>query len=72
MWSAIFCIWIGLVNFVGLSIAAHSILLIGVFFTADIFRRASQNAKKGQPIGYDQLFKDPRDGCAKYDDVWGG
>jgi hypothetical protein len=25
-----------------------------------------------QPASYDMLFKDPRDGCARHDDVWGG
>jgi hypothetical protein len=25
-----------------------------------------------QPVSYDELFKDPKDGCALYDDVWGG
>ena len=24
------------------------------------------------PVSYDMLFKDPHDGCARYDDVWGG
>jgi hypothetical protein len=27
---------------------------------------------EAQPLTYDMLFKDPRDGCALYDDVWGG
>lgn len=25
-----------------------------------------------RPLSYDMLFKDPKDGCALYDDVWGG
>jgi len=25
-----------------------------------------------KPVSYDMLFKDPCDGCARYDDVWGG
>ena len=28
--------------------------------------------KRPQPVSYDMLFKDPKDGCALYDDVWGG
>ena len=24
-----------------------------------------------QPTSYDMLFKDPKDGCALYDDLWG-
>ncbi len=27
---------------------------------------------RSQPVSYDELFKDPKDGCARYDDVWGG
>ena len=27
---------------------------------------------KAKPLSYDMLFKDRRDGCALYDDVWGG
>ena len=27
---------------------------------------------EAKPLSYDMLFKDPRDGCALYDDVWGG
>lgn len=25
-----------------------------------------------RPVSYDMLFKDPSDGCARSDDVWGG
>jgi hypothetical protein len=25
-----------------------------------------------RPVSYDMLFKDPADGCARHDDVWGG
>lgn len=40
MWSIIFCVWIGVVGLIGPSMLAHTVLLIGLFFTADIFRRA--------------------------------
>lgn len=40
MWSVVFSLYIGMIALVGPSIAVHTILLIGVFFTADIFRRA--------------------------------
>lgn len=66
MWSAVFCLYIGAIALIGPSIAVHTILLVGVFFTADIFRRAEKRA-----LSYDELFKDPRDGGAMYDDVWG-
>ncbi len=66
MWSVVFSIYIGTIAYLGPSIAAHTILLIGVFFTADIFRRARKRS-----LSYDELFKDPTDGGARYDDVWG-
>jgi hypothetical protein len=44
MWSAVFSIYIGTIALLGPSIAAHTILLIGVFFTADVFRRARARA----------------------------
>ena len=28
--------------------------------------------QREQPVSYDELFKDAKDGCARYDDVWGG
>ena len=40
MWSTVFTIWIGVSWAFGPSMAAHLILLIGVFFTADIFEKA--------------------------------
>jgi hypothetical protein len=66
IWSVVFSIYLGTIALLGPSIAAHTILLIGVFFTADIFRRARARA-----LSYDELFKDPADGTAMYDDVWG-
>ncbi len=66
MWSVVFSIYAGMLALVGPSIAVHTILLIGVFFTADIFRRARKRS-----LSYDELFQDPRDGGAMYDDVWG-
>ena len=82
MWSVVFCLYIGAIALIGPSIAVHTILLVGVFFTADIFRRAGQQAlshdnllrlHRGEPraMSYDEMFKDPRDGGAMYDDVWG-
>lgn len=64
MWSVVFSIYLGTIAVLGPSIAAHTILLIGVFFTADIFRRA-----RDRSLSYDELFKDPADGTATYDDV---
>ena len=66
MWSVVFCMYIGAIVLIGPSIAIHTILLVGVFFTAEVFRRAERRA-----LSYDELFKDPRDGGAMYDDIWG-
>ena len=68
MWSVVFCVWMGAVSTVGPSMAAHAILLVGNFFTADIFRRSDIRS----PLDHRSKFKDPRDGCVRYDDVWGG
>jgi hypothetical protein len=68
MWSVVFSVWIGAVSMIGPSMAAHAILLLGVFFTADIFRRSSS----GGVVDHRSKFKDPYDGCTRYDDVWGG
>ena len=65
MWSVVFCVYIGAITLIGPSIAVHTILLLGVFFTADIFHRAERRV-----LSYDELFKDPADGGAMYDDVW--
>lgn len=39
----------------------------------NLMRRAP-NLLKGdpRPVSYDMLFKDPRECCARFDDVWGG
>ncbi len=66
MWSSVFCLWIGAVWLIGPSILAHTILLVGVFFTAVVFAQAERRARS-----YDETFKDPLDGGALYDDVWG-
>ena len=67
MWSTIFTIWVGSIWIFGPTVAIHMLVLIGVMFTADIFRRAGQRT-----MSYDETFRDPRDGCARHDDVWGG
>ena len=37
MWSFIFTMWIGSIAFFGPSAIAHMLILIGVFFTTEIF-----------------------------------
>ena len=67
MWSAIFTLWVGSFWLLGPTVVGHVLVLLGVLFTADIFRRAGQRA-----LSYDETFRDPHDGCARHDDVWGG
>ena len=43
MWSFIFTMWIGTMAFFGPSAIAHLLILIGVFFTADVFRKAKKD-----------------------------
>lgn len=68
MWSVVFSVWSGTIAFVGPSMLTHAILLVGVFFTADVFRRTKYFA----PADHRARYRDPRDGCTRYDDIWGG
>lgn len=67
MWSIVFCTWSGLLLYVGPSIGAHMVLLVGIFLTAETFRRAG----RGDLVDHRAKFRDSRDGCARYDDMWG-
>ena len=67
MWSVIFTLWVGSFWLIGPTVVGHVLVLMGVLFTADIFRRAGQRT-----VSYDETFRDPSDGCARHDDVWGG
>ena len=42
MRSFIFTMWIGSMQFFGPSAVMHTIVLIGVFFTAEIFKKANK------------------------------
>ena len=68
MWSIVFSVWSGMVVLAGPSMAVHAILLIGVYFTTDVFRRASNRRFADHRAKY----LDPKDGCTRYDDIWGG
>lgn len=67
MWSSIFTIWVGSTSVLGPTIAGHMLLLAGVIFTAGLFKQVH-----AKTVSYDETFRDPRDGCARHDDVWGG
>ena len=44
MWSIVFAAWAGSALAFGFSAVVHSILLIGIFFTAGVFQHARRNA----------------------------
>ncbi len=69
-WCMIFTVWTGWVLFLGPSMVAHALILIGIFFTAKVFR----DAKKEQlgKMTHRDFYRDPKDGGVKYDDIWGG
>ena len=45
MWSFVFAAWVGSAMVFGVGVVGHAILLIGVFFTAEVFRRARRNTQ---------------------------
>ena len=67
LWSGVFAIWSGMIALAGPSMLVHSILLIGIYFTADIFKMAD----KKSPSNHRAAYRDPKDGCSRYDDLWG-
>ena len=67
MWSIVFSVWSEIVALVGLSMAVHIIFLLGVFFSADVFRRASCKNR----VDHRAQYRVPSGGCARYDDLWG-
>lgn len=72
MWTAIFTVWTGWISLFGPSAVAHLILLVGIFFTADVFRRANQRRQKQwQPVHHRDALRNKSDGTALYDDLWG-
>jgi hypothetical protein len=45
MWSVVFTVSVGSYMLFGPTVIAHLVVLVGVFFTADIFRRAKSGTK---------------------------
>ncbi len=68
MWSTMFSIWIGSMFSLWPMIVGHTAVVVAIFFTADVFRLARGQCRRD----YRHNFKDPLDGCARYDDIWGG
>ena len=67
MWSAVFTIWLGSTIVLGPTVLGHAVLLVAIFFTADMFRRAKQYSA----VSHRDAMRNPRDGTVLYDDVWG-
>ena len=66
IWSVAFTISIGSYMLLGPTLVAHLAILIAVFFTADIFRRT-----RSANVHHCDAMRNPRDGTALYDDMWG-
>ena len=69
IWSAVFAIWVGSALLMGPSMLGHTAVLIAVFFTADVFQRA-RNQAMSETYGHRNRMRDPRDGAERYDNVW--
>ena len=48
MWSAIFALWIGYTWLMGPSLVAHSLILVGVFFTSETFALANRQPRTAE------------------------
>lgn len=66
LWSAVFTIWMGAPIVFGTSMAGHIAVLLAVFFTGDLFRRARNCA-----VSHRDSMRDRKDGTVLYDDLWG-
>lgn len=72
MWSTIFTLWSGYFALFGPSLIAHTAIVVGVFFTADVFRRARNSPYRYAHVPtHRDAMKNPHDGTALYDDIWG-
>ena len=72
MWSAIFTVWTGWISLFGPSATVHVILLAGVFFTADVFRRANQKSQRQLQLVHSRdAMRNKPDCTVLYDDLGG-
>jgi hypothetical protein len=46
MWTAIFALWVGYTWLMGPSLISHSILLVGLFFAAEVFALANRRPQR--------------------------
>ena len=66
MWSVVFTAFIGSHIVFGPTVIAHIVVLLAIFFTADVFRRAEKKI-----MHHRDAMRNKRDGTAMYDDLWG-
>jgi predicted Na+-dependent transporter len=66
MWSAVFTAYIGSYIIFGPTVIAHLVVLLAIFFTADVFRRAEK-----QFMHHRDAMRNKGDGTAMHDDLWG-
>ena len=66
MWSVVFTAFIGSHLIFGPTVIAHLVVLLAIFFTVDVFRRAKKETKHHR-----EAMRNESDGTAKYDDLWG-
>lgn len=74
MWCGVFSVGIGSFLFFGTSVVLHTLLIIGTIFTGTIFSYARNNKLSylEDKKTHKDAMKDKKNGCAMYDDVWGG
>ncbi|MEM7618145.1 MAG: hypothetical protein AAF244_02060 [Pseudomonadota bacterium] len=66
MWCVIFSFGIGSFVLFGTSVFFHTLFLIGLFFTADLFKRANNDQ-----LDHRIAYRNKKDGTVLYDDIWG-
>ena len=66
MWSAVFTAYVGSYLVFGPTVIAHVVVLLAIFFTADVFRRAEKAT-----LHHRDAMRNERDGTAYHDDLWG-
>jgi len=64
--SAVFAVSAGTYYVFGTSVIAHTAILIAIFFTADLFRRARDGK-----VHHRDAMRNKHDGTALYDDLCG-
>ena len=67
MWCAIFAAAFSSYALFGLSLAVHTLFLVGVFITAYYFQKAQENR-----LEYIKSYRDVKNVAFKYNDIWGG